>query len=845
MKLILSAIFRVALITLLFSNTLTAQIFNPVKWSFYSHYKGDGEFELQFIAKIDGKWHLYGMDVPEGGPVPTSFTFKPNPSVYTLIGKTNEPEGIIVDDPVFQMRLKYFDTRASFTQRVKVKGKKAIVSGELEYMVCDDSKCLPPDFEDFHFHLTVPDKEPQKANPKPDTKEKETTKDNKTTPASKTTTETKTVSSEPTKTEEKTTETNTIKPVSNPGIIEAVAWETQAIALNESEYELQFIANVIPHWHIYSQFLPDGDGPIATKISITPQKGVELVGEPEERGKLITEYDPNFMTELSYFENKVVFVQKIKITDKISQVEASITHMLCDSIRCILPDDFVHTFALQETVVETPSTEAKDEGSRSLIAIFLLSFLGGFAALLTPCVFPMIPMTVSFFTKQSKTRAEGLRNAILYGLSIIFIYTILGFAITYIFGADALNRMATDPWFNMFFFVLLVVFAISFLGAFEITLPSSWVNKADRAADKGGLIGIFFMAVTLSLVSFSCTGPIIGSLLVDAAVHGGVSGPLVGMFGFSLALALPFGLFAAFPGWLNSLPKSGGWLNSVKVVLGFLELALAFKFLSNADLVLQAGIITREVFLALWIGIFGMLTLYLMGKIRMPHDSPSDSISVGRALFATLSLVFTIYLIPGLWGAPLKVISGFPPPMFYSESPQGVGYVGGNATVLSNAEAAPEGTDPAHCPHNLNCFHDYETGVAYAKKVGKPVMLDFTGWACVNCRKMEEQVWSDPRVLTRLQNDVVLISLYVDEKTRLSEEEQYVSEISGKKMRTIGNKWSDFQAAKYGTNSQPYYLFVDYEGNPIHDAAAYDPNIEKFIAWLDEGKKAYKLRYSK
>ena len=454
----------------------------------------------------------------------------------------------------------------------------------------------------------------------------------------------------------------------------------------------------------------------------------------------------------------------------------------------------------------------------------------------------MIPMTVSFFTKQSKTRSKGIANAITYGLFIIGIYTLLGFLVTIIFGADALNALSTNVIFNLAFFVILVVFGISFLGAFEITLPSSFVNKVDEKSDKGGLIGIFFMAFTLSLVSFSCTGPIIGTLLVEAAVNGGVAGPLVGMGGFSLALALPFGLFAAFPGWLNTLPKSGGWLNSVKVVLGFLEIGLAFKFLSNADLVVQGGYIQRELFIAIWIAVSAMITLYLLGFITMPHDSPMDRLSVPRSLLSLTFLMFTIYLIPGLWGAPLKVISGFPPPMFYSESPNGVGGGGGSMAHANSGtdHNIPEGADPSHCPHNLNCFHDYDLGMEYAKKVNKPVMLDFTGWACVNCRKMEETVWSDQRVLEILNEDVVLISLYVDEKTKLPESEQYVSENTGKKIKTIGNKWADFQIEHFQSNSQPQYVIINHEEiKALNGTTAYDPDIEKYIQWLEEGVKAF------
>lgn len=507
--------------------------------------------------------------------------------------------------------------------------------------------------------------------------------------------------------------------------------------------------------------------------------------------------------------------------------------------------DYSNTESQASTEASSGSNEATNgqenegsEGSRSMWGIFILSFLGGLAALLTPCVFPMIPLTVSFFTKQSKNRAKGIANAITYGIAIIVLYTLLGLLITVVFGSDALNAFSTNPYVNLAFFVLLVVFAISFFGAFEITLPSSWVNKSDANADKGGIVGIFFMAFTLALVSFSCTGPIIGTLLVEAA-SGGFQGPLIGMFGFSLALALPFALFAAFPGWLNSLPKSGGWLNSVKVVLGFIELAFAFKFLSTADLVWQAGLLKREWFIAIWIGIGFLMTLYLLGKFRMPHDSPTDKVSVFRLMMAIITLSFTIYLVPGLWGAPLKLISGFPPPMFYSESPNGVG--GSAAIITPSGGDIPDGADPEHCPHNLNCFHDFEVGKAYAKKVNKPILLDFTGWGCVNCRKMEEQVWSDPRVLEILREDVVLISLYVDEREELAEEEKYVSDITGKKIRTIGNKWSDFQIRHYKSNSQPQYIIIGHDSMaPLNGTTAYDPDIQLYIDWLNEGIEKFK-----
>ncbi|MFM7619536.1 MAG: protein-disulfide reductase DsbD family protein, partial [Bacteroidota bacterium] len=473
----------------------------------------------------------------------------------------------------------------------------------------------------------------------------------------------------------------------------------------------------------------------------------------------------------------------------------------------------------------------------SLWMIFLLSFLSGFAALVTPCVFPMVPMTVTFFTKRSKTRAAGIRNAIIFGVSIIVIYVLLGTVVTGVFGSSALNELATNVWFNLIFFLLLIVFAIAFLGGFEIRLPSSWLNKTDQAADKGGYVGIFFMALGLALVSFSCTGPIVGSLLVQSATIGGLA-PFIGMFGFSLALALPFMLFAMFPGWLNTLPKSGGWLNTVKVVLGFLELALALKFLSNADLVVQAHYLERELFIAIWVGIFTVLALYLFGFIKLPHDDESTKkIGVGRALLATLILSFVFYILPGTWGAPVKLISGFPPPMTYSESGQ-------SNQSGATGHSSLEGTHPG--PQNIPVFHDLEKAQAYAKSVNKPLFVDFTGYACQNCRKMEENVWGEPGIIDILRDQVVIVSLYVDDKTTLPAAEQGVFEYApGKTMevKEIGHKWSLLQAKRYQTNTQPYYRMLGPNGEDLSNGSAdyehhKDPN--NFKGWLDSGLSLYK-----
>ncbi|WP_343586102.1 cytochrome c biogenesis protein CcdA [Flavobacterium sp.] len=659
---------------LLISFSMFGQMYNPVKWTTTVEKISDKEYILKAQAKIQSGWHLYGQYIEEGGPSPTAFTFKNQPKKFELIGKTTEDKGHETVDKIFDMKIKYFEDKALFTQKIKfISDDISDVAAEVDFMVCDDSNCLPPSTEELTFKIP---------------KEKKL----------------------------------------------ASAEET-AVVKNDS----------------------------VTK---------------EEKSASQTE------------EKK----------------------------------------SKQEITSSSKKTE-----SRGLLTIFILAFLSGFAALLTPCVFPMIPMTVSFFTKQSKSKAAGIKNAMIYGISIVIIYVLLGSIVTAVFGADSLNALSTNVWFNLIFFILLVVFACSFLGAFEIVLPSSLANKVDSQADRGGLIGIFFMALALAIVSFSCTGPIVGTLLVEAASKGGIA-PIVGMLGFSIAIALPFSLFAAFPGWLNALPKSGGWLNTVKVVLGFLELALAFKFLSNADLVLQLHWLEREVFLAIWIAVFGMLAFYLFGKITLPHDSPLNHISVGRLGFGLIVLSFTIYLIPGLWGAPLKLISGFPPPMQYSESPNGLG-VSGNSE-LKTTGSLPEGAE--HGPQNIITFHDYNRGMEYAKKVGKPVLLDFTGYACVNCRKMEELVWSDPKVLGVLNNDVVLISLYVDDKKELPETEQYISETTGKKIKTIGNKWSDLQIKTYKANAQPFYVIVDHNSVNLTEPSAYNPNIEEYYGWLQSGIGKFK-----
>ncbi|CAA9198310.1 Thiol:disulfide interchange protein DsbD [Flavobacterium bizetiae] len=661
----------------------------------------------------------------------------------------------------------------------------------------------------------------------------------------------------------------------NAQILEPVKWTSKIEKKSATNAVLIFDGTIEKDWHMYSQFTPDG-GPLALEITFKNQKGnYTLVGKAKE-GKTRTAFNDVFGVNETFFEGRAHIEQEITIINpnlktvdvefdfqvckevcinsnkkfsiaipstfkmdavasvaEVKKDETKVVGLTVDTVKPTIEPAKVET--IKDVVAQTPSKEDMPgpAPARSLWSIFFIAFISGFAALLTPCVFPMIPMTVSFFTKQSKSRAKGIRNAIFYGLSIIAIYVILGLIVTKIFGADALNALSTDVWFNLIFFIILIIFATSFLGAFEIMLPNSWGNKVDQQADRGGIIGILFMALALAIVSFSCTGPIVGTLLVEAASNGGIA-PVVGMLGFSLALALPFMLFAMFPGWLNSLPKSGGWLNTVKVVLGFLELALAFKFLSNADLVLQLHFLEREVFIAIWIAIFAALTLYLFGKISLPHDSPLQHISVGRLYLGLLTLVFTVYLIPGLWGAPLKLISAFPPPPQYSESPFGVG---GSANSLGGAEAIkglPDGAELG--PHGIMVFHDYEDGLAYAKSINKPIMLDFTGYACVNCRKMENNVWSEPTILPILKNDVVLISLYVDDKRELPKEEQFVTK-SGDKIITVGDKWTDFMISKYKTNTQPLYIITDLEGNNLNTSKPTISyvNADEYLHWLKEG----------
>lgn len=643
-------------------------------------------------------------------------------------------------------------------------------------------------------------------------------------------------------------------------IQEPIKFKTEWKKTSETEAEIIFNATIDKGWHVYSTELDEG-GPISASFNIDEIKGAETIGKLTPVGNEINEMDPIFGMKVRYFVDKATFIQKIKITDKNYTIKGFLEFGACNDENCLPPTsvDFNFTgtsenIAVSETdkkieetknISETDNAELTltplkigtsdkpdywkpvitelnnfgehtNQESMSWIYIFLTGLAGGLLALFTPCVWPIIPMTVSFFLKRTKDKKKGIRDAWTYGASIVVIYVTLGLAITLIFGASALNALSTNAVFNILFCLMLLIFAASFFGAFEITLPSKWSNAVDSKAEQTtGLLSIFLMAFTLSLVSFSCTGPIIGFLLVEVSTTGSVIAPAIGMLGFAIALALPFTLFALFPSWLKSMPKSGGWMNVIKVTLGFLELAFALKFLSVADLAYGWRILDRETFLALWIVIFGLLGMYLLGKIKFPHDDDEQKVSVPRFFMALISLAFAIYMIPGLWGAPLKAVSAFAPPMQTQDF-----------NLYKNEVHAK--------------FTDYEAGMEYARMNKKPVMIDFTGYGCVNCRKMELAVWTDQNVSKLLTEDYVLITLYVDDKTKLSEPITVTENGKERTLRTVGDKWSYLQRSKFGANAQPFYVLVDNDGMPLNKSYSYDEDIKLYIEFLETGLKNYK-----
>ena len=669
-------------------------------------------------------------------------------------------------------------------------------------------------------------------------------------------------------------------------IKDPVKFKTELTTLSDTEAEVVFTATIDKGWHVYSTDLGDG-GPISATFNVDNKSGVELVGKLKPVGKEVATFDKLFEMKVRYFENTAKFVQKVKFTGGAYAIEGYLEYGACDDESCLPPTQVPFKFSgvakagnAAATKTEQPKAEQpeqkvvdkadKKEGATpvaskdssammelvpattteaitdiqpavtsselwkpvisdlqalgeehgqedmSWIYIFITGFLGGLLALFTPCVWPIIPMTVSFFLKRSKDKKKGIRDAWTYGASIVVIYVALGLAITLIFGASALNALSTNAIFNILFFLMLVIFAASFFGAFEIRLPSKWGNAVDSKAESTtGLLSIFLMAFTLSLVSFSCTGPIIGFLLVQVSTTGSVVAPAIGMLGFAIALALPFTLFALFPSWLKSMPKSGGWMNVIKVTLGFLELAFALKFLSVADLAYGWRLLDRETFLALWIVIFALLGFYLLGKIKFPHDDDDNKVGVTRFFMALISLAFAVYMVPGLWGAPLKAVSAFAPPMQTQDF-----------NLYKNEVHAK--------------FDDYDLGMEYARLNGKPVMLDFTGYGCVNCRKMEAAVWTDPKVSDLINNDYVLITLYVDNKTPLTEPVKIIENGTERTLRTVGDKWSYLQRVKFGANAQPFYVLLDNQGKPLNKSYAYNEDIPKYIEFLHTGLENYK-----
>ena len=669
-------------------------------------------------------------------------------------------------------------------------------------------------------------------------------------------------------------------------IKDPVKFKTELTPLSDTEAEVVFTAAIDKGWHVYSTDLGDG-GPISATFNVDNKSGVELVGKLKPVGKEVATFDKLFEMKVRYFENTAKFVQKVKFTGGAYAIEGYLEYGACDDESCLPPTQVPFKFsgvakagnaaatkteqskaeqpeqkvvdkadkkeeatsvaskdssAMMELVPATTTEAATDiqpavasselwepvisdlqalgeehgQEDMSWIYIFITGFLGGLLALFTPCVWPIIPMTVSFFLKRSKDKKKGIRDAWTYGASIVVIYVALGLAITLIFGASALNALSTNAIFNILFFLMLVIFAASFFGAFEIRLPSKWGNAVDSKAESTtGLLSIFLMAFTLSLVSFSCTGPIIGFLLVQVSTTGSVVAPAIGMLGFAIALALPFTLFALFPSWLKSMPKSGGWMNVIKVTLGFLELVFALKFLSVADLAYGWRLLDRETFLALWIVIFALLGFYLLGKIKFPHDDDDDKVGVTRFFMALISLAFAVYMVPGLWGAPLKAVSAFAPPMQTQDF-----------NLYKNEVHAK--------------FDDYDLGMEYARLNGKPVMLDFTGYGCVNCRKMEAAVWTDPKVSDLINNDYVLITLYVDNKTPLTEPVKIIENGTERTLRTVGDKWSYLQRVKFGANAQPFYVLLDNQGKPLNKSYAYNEDIPKYIEFLQTGLENYK-----
>lgn len=855
------------LFILSFSNSAFTQILDPVKWDISAQPTAEpGVHDIIFKATVDKGWYVYSQYIEEDGPIPTAIYFD-DESSFSKEGKAKESGSSRVSeyDNNFDMELVKFKKDMTLVQRIRLnKGvETATVSGYIEFMTCDESRCLPPKAIEFSFDIKGPGGANIPGSSAP-ANEKDKARDNK---VSSDASGIGTEQQDQNKNQGQTIQVQDFKAIpwveTFAGELTPVEWFYALTQKEDGSHALIFRAVIDKNWTVYSQHI-DGDGPIPTTFTYEESEGVRLLGTPVEFGKDKSEgpdplFDNIYVTK---YKNEVRFEQALEILDPEKPIKGYLEFMTCDDTQCLPPTalDFEiypsggaaasagpilpkldgqvidQEIPTLKTSYATPVGDCgKEEISKndSWLWTFVLGFLGGLIALLTPCVFPMIPLTVSFFTKGSKDRKTGVRNGLLYGFSIIVIYVLIGLMITSFFGETALNELSTNWIANTLFFVIFIVFAISFFGYFEITLPSSWANKSDRIAERGGLIGIFFMAFTLALVSFSCTGPIIGSAIVQAATS--KMGPFIVMLGFSSALALPFGLFAAFPAWLNSLPKSGSWMNSVKVTLGFLEVALAFKFLSVADMTMHWGILGYEVFMGIWILVFAGLTLYLFGLIRFPHDSPMRKLSVTRTAFAVGSLALTIYLATGFMYDEnsksynsLGLMSGLAPPATYNY-------------FLAKPEIDPTIREKypsfTKCANNLPCFKDYYEGVSYAREVNKPVLLDFTGYGCVNCRKTEEHIWVVDDVRSKLENDFVLVSLYVDDRTPL--EEIIISKSRQEKLRNVGNKWADFQIVNFEQNSQPLYVMMAPDEQVLAKPRGYKEGADDYAKFLKCGLDVY------
>ncbi len=811
-------VFRlIAAFVLLMPLFAKAQILEPVTWDFSTEKLADDRYNLVFTADIEPKWHLYSQNIPMSPPA-TTFSFNENNAVE-FIGKVTETESVEQYDPNFDMVLRFFSGQAIFKQEVKLLSSEDItIKGVLEFMSCDDMRCLPPSEIDFSFKLKgAPGATAFNANAGAAVESK---------------------------------------------VLDPVNWTYAVNKLDDHQIELIFKAKIDKGFHLYSLDIPE-NGPLPTVFTFYENEKLDLVDSPVETLDGSVKYDDIFEMDIKSFEDNAEFRQTIKLNaDAPMNIAGEIAYMVCNDVGCVaLYHDFdvvydgttVKAASAQQVETETPVKKQKRAdilgSNASLWGFFFLAFIGGLAAIVTPCVFPMIPMTVSFFMKdKEEDKLKGKLQAIVYGLSIIAIYTLIGSILAVVAGPDIANWLSTHWLPNILFFLIFVVFAASFFGMFDITMPHWLVSKSDSAADTGGYMGSIFMALTLVLVSFSCTGPIVGTILVESA-GGQVLKPIIGMFGFSLAFALPFTLFAFFPSWLNNLPKSGGWLNSVKVVLGFLELALGLKFLSIADQTYHWGLLDREVYLALWIVIFFLMGMYLMGKIKFAHDSDVKFLSVPRLMFSIITFSFVVYLIPGMFGAPLKALSGYVPPMHthdfdLNDIIRKNSGGSGNTAVMNFTEnelcETPKFSEKLHLPHGLQGYYDYEQGLACAKALNKPVFLDFTGHGCVNCREMEANVWSDPQVLQLLRDEYVIIALYVDDKTTLPEEEWVLSDYDGKMKKTIGRKFADFQVSKFGVNAQPFYVLMGHDNNVVIEPRAYDLDVNEFVTFLKEGVENFK-----